>query len=128
MRKNKLSFRHSYQCFWLLILFSCQIFYFQNSVSAVIVDQGIFNHLTVQIGEDVQQPTQCEVFFGHLEVSGNYFYLTDTINCQVYLPILTETIFRVLKRSSLENVTHYVKCFLVSSKFILFEKKYSVSS
>ena len=98
MRKNKLTFRHSYQCFWLLILFSCQIFYFQNSVSAVIVDQGIFNHLTVQIGEDVQQPTQCEVFFGHLEVSGNYFYLTDTINCQVYLrkfPILTETIFRV---------------------------------
>ena len=86
MRKNKLSFiRHSYQCFFwlLLILFSCQIFYFQNSVSAVIVDQGIFNHLTVQIGEDVQQPTQCEVFFGHLEVSGKDFCLTYIIICQV---------------------------------------------
>ena len=83
-----MSFRYSYQCFWkLIILFSsCQIFYFQNnSVSAVIVDQGIFNHLTVQIGEDVQQPTQCEVFFGHLEVSGKDFCLTGIINCKVLI-------------------------------------------
>ena len=96
MRKNKLSFRHRYQCLWLLILFSCQIIYFQNSVSAVIVDQGIFNHLTVQIGEDVQQPTQCEVFFGHLEVSGKDFCLTDPINCFILENFLIVNILQKL--------------------------------
>ena len=55
----------SYCNFYILFLFLfCQSF----CVKSVIVDQGIFTHLTVQIGEEVQQPTQCEVTFGHLEV------------------------------------------------------------
>ena len=41
----KLSTFCGYCQFWTII------FHFS---SAVIVDQGIFNHLTVQIGEDVQ--------------------------------------------------------------------------
>jgi hypothetical protein len=60
------------------------------------VDQGIFNHLTVQIGEDVHQPTQCEVFFGHLEVSGKDFCLTDPINCFILENFLLVNILQKL--------------------------------
>ena len=65
----KLSTFCGYCQFWTII------FHFS---SAVIVDQGIFNHLTVQIGEDVQQPTQCEVLFGNVEVR-KQFHLWVTV-------------------------------------------------
>ena len=40
---------------------------------ALIVDQGIFSHLTVQISEDVVQPTQCQPFFERIEVGFKSF-------------------------------------------------------
>ena len=70
----KLSTFCGYCQFWTII------FHFS---SAVIVDQGIFNHLTVQIGEDVQQPTQCEVFFGNIEVRIQSYLYTPVALCLV---------------------------------------------
>ena len=58
-----------------------------QSVNSLVVHQGVFSHLTVQISPDVPQPPNCQSLFRQIEVILNFFtYWQKCLNIIRFMP------------------------------------------
>ena len=61
-----------------------------QGVRSLVVHQGVFSHLTVQISPDVPQPANCQSFFRQIEVNPIVcFQRRSVLNrlCVAYMPL-----------------------------------------
>ena len=63
--------RRVMEWFWIILSW---IWIIQGGgVESLVVHQGVFSHLTVQISPDVPQPANCQSLFRQIEVILNFF-------------------------------------------------------